>query len=154
MSIRGRCSCGNIEVHWHSIDLSVIPRKCQCQYCLSKNAAYVSKSGTRVTIKIHNEKMHYIHKQGSRSAEFHECANCEDLVFVTAQIDGEIFCAINAKCLNNPQGFSAGKEMDLSDQSAAEKLDRWRQNWCRLVLVTSQGSKGALRRDGLTAAPA
>jgi hypothetical protein len=149
MSIRGRCRCGNIEVHWHSIDLSVTPRKCQCQYCLSKNAAYVSKSGTRVDVQIHKENLHNIHQQGTKSAKFHECANCEDLVFVTAQIDGEIYCALNSNCLNNPQGFSPGAKMNLSSQTAEEKLDRWRQNWCHPVLITNQCSS-----DAVSGAPA
>ena len=83
------------------------------------------------------------------SAEFHECSNCHDLVFVTAQIDGDLFCALNSNCLSNPQGFGLGYEMKLFDQTATEKIDRWRQNWCHPVLITSQGS-----RDAVTGGPA
>jgi len=141
LSIRGHCKCRNIDVHWHSRDYTVVPRRCQCRYCLSKNAAYVSKSGTRVDILIRKSGLHIIHQQGSRSAEFHECGNCQDLVFVTAWIDGELFCALNANCLANPQGFSPGSEMTLFDQTATEKKNRWRQNWCHPVFIARQEGK-------------
>jgi hypothetical protein len=144
MSIRGRCTCGNIAVHWHTVDYSVIPRLCQCQYCTGKHAAYVSKSGTKVDILIHKKGMHRIHRQGSKTAEFHECANCDDLVFVTARIDEELYCALNSNCLRNPRGFSPGVKTEFSDQTAATKLDRWRQNWCHPVRIAGQGSSGAV----------
>ena len=144
MSIRGQCTCGNIAVHWHTVDYSVTPRMCQCQYCSSKSAAYVSKSGTRVDILIHKEGKHRIHRQGTKTAEFHECTNCHDLVCVTAWIDGDLYGALNSNCLSNPRGFSPGIKIDVSDQTAATKLDRWRQNWCHPVIITSQGRNAAV----------
>lgn len=149
MAILGCCKCKNIEVRWYLTDYRVIPRKCQCQYCISKNATYVSETGTRVEVLIHTENLHQVHKQGTRSAEFHLCGGCDELVFVTALIDGELYCALNSNSINNPLGFRSSIKMQFFDQSATEKKDRWHQNWCHPVLITSQGSS-----DAETGAPA
>lgn len=135
MSIRGHCRCRNIEVHWQLVDYSLVPRRCQCEYCLARDAAYVSKAGSRVDITIHKPALHEIHQQGSMSASFHECGHCHDLVLVTAEIDGELFGALNANCLHNPRGFGESVAMTLYDQSAEQKIARWRQNWCHPVFI-------------------
>jgi hypothetical protein len=142
MSMHGSCKCRNIEVHWHTVDYSLVPRQCQCDYCGQKDAAYVSKSGTRVDIHIHSERLHNTVMQGSNSALFHECGNCGQLVFVTAEIDGELFGALNANCMDNKLGFSAPIGVDFSNQSAGEKLIRWRDNWCHPVFISCHSTSG------------
>jgi hypothetical protein len=140
MTMRGSCKCNNIEIVWHTVDYSVVSRKCQCQYCVEKNAAYVSKSGSRIDIRIHNEKMHKSVQHGTNSAQFHECGNCGELVFVTVDIEGDIFGALNANCLQNKQGFSAPVVTNFSSQKAEERIERWRRNWCHPVHIASQGT--------------
>lgn len=144
MSIRGGCKCNNIQILWHTVDRSLVPRECQCDYCLSRSISYVSKSGTRVEISIHNESLHHLRQQGTRSATFHECGNCGELVFVTSEIDGELYCTLNSNCISNPFGFGASVRMEVHNQTAAERINRWRQNWCRPVLITSQSGRDAV----------
>ncbi len=138
MSLRGSCRCNNIQVLWHTVDYSVVPRACQCEYCLAKGAAYVCKSGTAVDVRIHKEQLHRISTHGSKTARFHECGNCGVLVFVSAQIDGDTYGVLNAGCIKNSIGFAAPVKMDFSEQTAEQKRDRWRQNWCYPVTVSSR----------------
>ena len=135
MSMRGSCKCNNIDVSWHTVDYSVVPRKCQCQYCMEKDASYVSKSRSRVVIHIHNAKLHKSVQHGTNSAIFHECGHCGELVFVTADIGGDIFAALNANCLENRRGFSDPVVTNFSNQSAEERIERWRRNWCHPVII-------------------
>ncbi len=135
MSMRGHCKCNNIEVVWRTLDFSVVPRACQCEYCLAKGAAYVSKFGTAVEVLIHKDRLHSIIAHGSGTARFHECGNCGDLVFVTAQIDGEIYGVLNALCMKNRLGFLAPVKTDFMSQTEEERRDRWRQNWCCPVTI-------------------
>ncbi|MBV1908008.1 MAG: hypothetical protein KUG78_01735 [Kangiellaceae bacterium] len=135
MSILGHCKCKNIKVTWHVIDYSMSPRACQCDYCSSKNAAYVSKSGSKVEVKINDKSHHKIVTQGSQTAKFHECANCNDIVFVTAEIAGLVYGIINADILQNKFAFSAPQETDFSGQSQQQKLERWQKNWCCPVTI-------------------
>ena len=128
--MRGNCRCNNIQIVWHTVDYSVVPRACQCEYCLTKGAEYVSKSGTAVDVVVHKERHHRIIMHGSRIARFHECANCGDVVLVTAEIDGTNYGVLNAMCMKNKLGFPAPVQAYLSDRTAEQKRDRWRQNWC------------------------
>ena len=135
MSITGSCDCNNFEIFWHTVDHSLVPRACQCDYCLPRGAAYVSKSRTKFDVLIHNTKLHKQVQQGSHTAVFHECAGCEQVVCVTSEIDGEMFGALNARCLNNKFGFPAPIQTDFGEQTADQKRERWRQNWCCPVKV-------------------
>ena len=116
---------------------NLIPRACQCDYCASKAAAYVTQSGTKFDVLIHSEKLHKKIQHGSSSAVFHECGNCDQVIFVTAEINGELYGALNANHLNNKLGFSTRVEVDFSSQTAIQKQERWRKNWCHPVLVKS-----------------
>ncbi len=138
MRLLGSCDCHNIEVAWHTVDHSLVPRACQCAYCFGKSAAYVSKSGTRVDVRIRNSRLHKTIQHGSHSADFHECTNCDQVILVTAEIDGELYGALNANKLENRFGFPAPIEVNFSSQSAVEKRERWRQNWCYPVRITTQ----------------
>ena len=133
--LAGSCSCNNMRVNWHTLDHSLVPRACQCVYCLSRSAAYVSKSGTRFEVFIGNSDLHRTSRQGSNSAVFHECAYCNELVFVTASIESDQYGALNANCLNNTFGFGPARPVDYGGQSAQQKLDRWKLNWCCPVLI-------------------
>jgi hypothetical protein len=131
----GSCKCNNIEVRWRTLDFSVVPRACQCEYCRARGAAYVSKSGTSVEVKIRKESLHKLVEQGSKSATFHECAGCGEVVLVTAIIEGETYGALNANCMINKHGFSEPVQTHFSNQTAGQKCERWRQNWCHPVLI-------------------
>lgn len=135
MTMRGSCECNNIKIAWQIVDCSLVPRACQCEYCLSKSAAYVSKAGTKFEAVIQNKNLYKIIQHGSNCAKFYECANCSQVVFVTAEIEGEIYGALNANCLHNKLGFSPSIQTNVSAQSADQKRERWRQNWCCPVLI-------------------
>lgn len=135
MTMQGSCTCNNFHVAWQTVDYSVVPRRCLCSYCKPRGVAYVTKSGTRVQVSIRYPALHNILRHGSEAAEFHECGNCHDLVLVTVDIQGEVYGALNANCLHNKQGFAPAVDTDFSDQGAAEKLQRWRQNWCHPVEI-------------------
>jgi hypothetical protein len=135
MSKKCGCDCNNIEVIWDVSDCDSAPRACQCDYCFSKSAAYVSKSGTAFEVVIRNSTLHSTVQHGSNSAVFHECARCEQIVFVSAEIEGTLYGALNVKHLSSKQGFSAPIKMDFSGQTAEQKRERWRQNWCHPVRI-------------------
>ena len=126
----GSCSCRNFELDWQLIDLSLVPRACQCDYCRPRSLAYVSKPGSRFTVTVHNSQFHQVVQQGSQSAHFHECSHCATLVCVTADIDGRTYGAVNAACMDNKLGFAEPVSFSVGGLSAMDKQQRWRQLWC------------------------
>ncbi len=135
MSIRGSCTCNNIQVVWHTVDRSLVPRECQCSYCLFNRFAYVSKARTRFDVIIHRESSHSIHQQAVGRANFHRCQNCGDIVFATSEIDGELYGSLNANCLNSRSGFGAPVNTNRHTQTTIQNENEWRQNWCHPVVI-------------------
>ena len=130
MSLRGRCACGNLQLHWQTVDYSIVPRACQCAYCLKRGARWVSKSGTRFAVSARDPNACHVARQGSGIAEFHECLSCGSVVAVTALIDGNTYGALNSACLHNPRGFVSSVSTNPSALSPDEKRARWQDNWC------------------------
>lgn len=134
MSIKGSCQCKNIKIVWYCFDYSMFPRACQCEYCVSKNAAYVSKSGTHFDVSIKDVSLHKVVTQGSLSASFHECSICGDIVFVSVEIEGQTYGALNANILVNKFGFNKPQKVSFDGQTSSEKQQRWKNNWCWVTL--------------------
>lgn len=135
MAITGHCDCNNISIRWHCIDHSLVPRACQCDYCSSHRAAYVSKSASRVEINIQQPQYHRSIQHGSHSAVFHECSHCRQVVFVTADIDGVLYGALNARLLDNKISYTSPVATDFSEHSGEQKRQRWSKNWCYPVII-------------------
>ena len=134
--MRGHCKCRNIELVWHCVDFSIVPRKCQCSFCSDKDMAYVFKAGTRIDMQVHKNSSYQTRTQGSGTARFHQCSGCGEVVAVTAEIEDQTFAALNARCMQNKFGFAAPREPEFHEQTVEEKLRSWRQNWCCPVRIT------------------
>ena len=120
MSLYGGCDCKNIEIVWHIADQEFVPRACQCEYWQSKSAAYVSQPNSSIEVTVRNSALHRQIQHGSNSAVFHECSNCEEVVFVTAEIDSDIYGARNANQFEDQSAVLAPVKMNFSSQSGEE----------------------------------
>ena len=130
------CGCGNIELHWQLVDLSLVPRACDCDYCSGHGANWVSKSGTRVKAVVHNPLYYRIVRQGSETAEFHECTRCQVPVFASATVDEQDYAVINAGCLANTPGFNDPVPASFAGETADQRAQRRERNWCLLTRLT------------------
>ncbi|MCX2975128.1 hypothetical protein EYC87_16210 [Halieaceae bacterium IMCC8485] len=134
--MKGACGCGNIELHWQLVDLSLVPRACACDYCSGYGANWVSKSGTRVRAVIHNPLYYSVVRQGSETAEFHECMRCQLPVFASATVDEQDYAVINASCVANPRGFGDPVPAFFGAESVEQRAQRRMHNWCLLTQLT------------------
>jgi len=146
MRIIGNCKCKNLTVDWRIRDFSLIARACQCQYCSSKQAHWISKSGSRFSLNIRYPNTYQVKKSGYGLAEFHECMNCEDVVAASVVIDNKTYGAINAKCLSQLKRFPAGREvLPEKNQTDIDRQKMWQQNWCSPVEIITPEQTTKLR---------
>ncbi|GAB5451475.1 MAG: hypothetical protein Hals2KO_18030 [Halioglobus sp.] len=136
MTLSGACACNNLSVIWRTVDVSLVPRACQCDYCRGKQVAWVSKQGSAVKLTALKKALHRVVEQGGAGAQFHECLNCAAVVCVTAEIEGETYGAVNVRCLQRAGQFPQPVETDTSGLGAEEKRARWRANWCCPVQIS------------------
>ena len=125
----GSCTCGSAHFE---IDLSAaisayFARACDCSFCTSKNARYLSdpKGGLKVRFSGTPD----IIQQGSEQAEFLHCPQCGDLVCVICRMGRHSIGAINTSI--SPIFDDLTESVSTSPQllSAQEKIDRWQSVW-------------------------
>ncbi len=125
------CQCKNIEVDWNTVNSAIVARKCGCQYCIEKDADYVSDADSQVSFKINNPQQHKSVQQGTNTADFHECTNC-GLVLVTCEIEGVVYAVLNAKVLAL-KNYSLNQTLnDLTNESIDLRLARRQKTWIKV----------------------
>lgn len=137
----GSCRCKNLRVNWQIKDFSLIPKACGCNYCVSKNAAYVAKPGSKFTLSVQHANQYRAHANGrpspdgEPSAVFHECLFCEELVAVTCTIDEVSYGIINVNALDQRERFPETKSYSFVDQALPVRLEHRKNNWSYPVSI-------------------
>jgi len=134
--MKGHCRCRNISLDWQTVDQSLVPRRCGCSFCLARDLTWVSKAGTRLRVTVNNPRYHELLRQGTETAEFHRCSYCDQVVFASSEINGDLFAVISAASLHNPAGFAEPVLADFDGEPVGDRLDRRRRNWCGPVRIT------------------
>jgi hypothetical protein len=129
--VEGGCRCGNISyVAEFSQELRVYtPRACDCEFCRSHGAAYVSDKAGALTLKIKNKEEFDKYRQGSRIADFLICRNCGVMVGVCYEDGGRVYGSINIRSCGECDLFGDSKEMALAELSDEDRVKRWKENW-------------------------
>jgi len=121
------CNCKNLKITWDLRDLSITPRACQCDYCLSHDIQWLSKPGST---------SYETNKTGTRSAVFHKCSYCQTVIASTATINNRHYGAVNRNCLIEKHRFPKPKPVTIdNDQTARDRKTIWQQNWCSQVTI-------------------
>jgi len=132
----GGCHCGALRWEFEGDqDLSaLVPRACDCDFCMRHRAAWVSDPDGRLRIRAADPALQR-YRQGSGQAEFLLCRICGVLVAVIARADdGRLLGAANRNAFDAPVRF--GDEAVVSPRVLAPeaKLARWTQVWMPVEL--------------------
>ena len=132
--MKGSCHCGNIEITWFWENPERIhPVICDCDFCTSRRAQYVFRSGTALQIRIKNPSNHSRMKQGTGTAVFHECLGCQMLIGVTVESGGKIYGAINRSCFARETVFGDPVTVQNDNAPIETRIHRWERYWCNPV---------------------
>lgn len=126
----GSCRCGNVELHWQLVDHSLVPRCCQCEYCATRELAWVSKSGTRLRSTVRRSAFYRTVTHGTQTARFHECTYCDTPVFASSEVEGDHYAVVNAACVQAPEIFMPARSISFTDETLAQRQKRRKSNWC------------------------
>jgi hypothetical protein len=101
-TIKGGCHCGSIS---YSAEIpnapsKYSPRECNCKYCSSHGASYVSDKKGKLTISIKDSHEISKYRQGSRIADFLVCRTCGVMTSVCYEENGQIYASINIRSAN------------------------------------------------------
>ena len=103
------------------------PRKCDCDFCMMRNASSLSHPGG--SLHIETLAPLTINKHGSEQASFLTCSNCNSLVCVVCQFATGLKGAVNAKLLSESGRLKNPVVVSPKQLSPKEKLSRWESLW-------------------------
>ncbi len=134
---KGGCDCGNLSLKITTDDalLDAEPRACDCHFCVSHGAEWVSIPHASLEITVNNEAALSLYKQGSETASFWLCQHCGVVVAVTADIDDKRVGAVNRRALADADSFKPATSASPKTLSATEKKARWSELWIQSVTV-------------------
>lgn len=129
--IVGGCHCGNISyaAEMPNVPSGYNPRACDCRFCVSHGALYVSDSKGSLIIRIRNESEVSKYRLGSKIADFLICKKCGVLTNVCYQEDGCLYGSINVRSAGDYSGFGDSRVAQLQELSDEERIERWKKYW-------------------------
>lgn len=146
MQISGHCHCGNISFILECLpDPAEIPaRACTCSFCTAHNGVWTSLPNAKLGVRINNLEWVDRHTFATGSAEFHICKHCGDVPFVSSQIDGRLFAAVNVNALQDVSpSLLKYSQANFDAEALADRLKRRRQGWIAEVSITGNSSSEA-----------
>jgi len=135
--VTGECHCGNISYLAEiSYDLSVTkPRACDCEFCTTHGASYVSDRNGSLKIKIKKAIELSKYRQGTRIADFLICKNCGVLVGVCYEEHGIVYASLNTKSLHTNNELSESQIISPKQLTDKERIKRWKEFWFSNVKI-------------------
>ena len=130
-TVRGGCHCGNVayEITVEAAGALAV-RGCGCDFCTKHGAAWWSRPGARLSVRISEPDRLQAYAFGTETAEFRICGCCGVLAFVTCTIEGRDHAVVNARTFENVELLGARTEAgDLSGETRQERLDRRKRTW-------------------------
>ncbi len=137
MLYTGQCRCGAIRYEWHTAQAlsQKVARACQCSYCLSKDAAYLSEPDATLSIRQQPDSTHKV-QHGFKTCDFIECAHCETLVYVCCAIDDRLYAIINAATLDDQSQLTQPPvPMVFAEETSAARTARRAKHWISHVHI-------------------
>lgn len=135
---KGSCKCGNI-----ALTIELPPgeeigeaRECDCEFCVSYVASYVSNPRGNVCFEITDENKVEKSRQGTNTAFFLVCSACKVLVSANYEENKNMYSSVNVGCIQNikPSGTNLVSPRLLDKE---QKVSRWKELWFKSSVTTN-----------------
>ncbi len=148
MLIAGSCHCGNLSfnLNWAPEPEAIPARACGCTFCTKHGGVWTSCPTGSVEVRIQDPERMSRYLFGTRTAEFHVCAQCGAVPLVTSQLTGRLYAVVNVNTFDNVDNsliYRAAASFEGED--AQTRLARRARNWIPTV-VFSEGSADCVTR--------
>ena len=132
MLISGRCHCGNIAftLDWKPEPTEIPARACTCSFCTKHGGVWTScpTGSLKVTVKQPSRASSYAF--GTKTAQFHVCADCGVVPVVTSRIDDQLYAVVNVNAFEGVDPALLRRTSSTFDgESEVERLSRRKRNW-------------------------
>ena len=132
MQILGKCHCGNIafSLAWDPAPAEIQARACTCSFCVKHGGVWTSNPKGRLKVTVKDKSRVSTYAFGTKTAEFHVCANCGVVPVVTSRIDGTLYAVVSVNAFENvdPKLLKRG-QASFDGEGTDDRLARRKRNW-------------------------
>ncbi|KJV36904.1 hypothetical protein VI08_01500 [Luteibacter yeojuensis] len=136
MRIHGACHCGNIafDLAWPG-GVAVTPRECACAFCRKHGAAWTGHPDAAVDVRVGDDASVSRYRFGTRTADFHVCAQCGAVPVCTSLVDGKTYAVVNVRLFEGDVALAEPAAVDFDGEEEGDRLARRARNWISRVAV-------------------
>jgi len=133
--VTGECHCGNISyvAEMPKAPSTYKPRACDCNFCVSHGAEYISDKNGFLIFTIKNKSEINRYKQGSQILEFLICKKCGVLVGALYKDETNIYSSINIRPSRSAYEFGLTEEISPEQLNDKQRIELWKSFWFRNV---------------------
>jgi hypothetical protein len=132
MRIEGGCHCGNIRyaLDWPGEAAGIRARACGCSFCVKHGGVWTSHPGARLAAEVGDASVLTRYRFGTGTADFHVCARCGAVPYVTSAIEGRLYAVVNVNTFEgiDPAALSRSPA-SFDGEGVGDRLGRRKRNW-------------------------
>ena len=132
MLIRGSCHCGNIAftLDWSPEPTEIPARACTCSFCTKRGGVWTSCPTGALTVRVRDAEQVTRYSFGTKTADFHVCAQCGVVPVVTSRIQGHLYAVVSVNAFDNVDAAllrhgSASFDTENEEQRLARRTRNW-----------------------------
>jgi hypothetical protein len=136
MLIAGKCHCGNISfsLSWEPSPTEIPARACGCSFCTKHVGVWTSNPQGSLKIVVKDPSRVSRYEFGTRTAEFHICAQCGIVPVVTSRIDDRLYAVVNVNAFEGiDPSLIRRAPVSFEDEVPESRLARRKRNWIASV---------------------
>lgn len=140
MRIDGKCHCGNVRytLDWPVEAADIAVRACDCTFCTKHGGSWTSHREADLAARIADASLVSRYRFGTQTADFHVCARCGVVPFVTSEIDDRLYAVVNVNTFEGIDPASLTRVSTSFDGEGTEdRLERRKRNWIRSVRIST-----------------
>lgn len=138
MQIEGGCHCGNIRyvLQWPGEGGDIGVRVCGCSFCVKHGGSWTSHREAALAATVRDATQHSKYRFGTATADFHVCARCGVVPFVTSAVDGGLYAVVNVNTFEGIDPKSLARtSTNFDGEGEGERLARRQRNWIPSVTI-------------------
>jgi hypothetical protein len=138
--ITGSCHCGNLgfALDWEPEPMEIPARACGCSFCVKHGGVWTSCPTGRLRISVRRSDRVIPYTFGTKTAQFHVCADCGVVPVVTSRIAGRLYAVVSVNAFDNVDASRLARTPASFDgESEADRLARRQRNWIGQVEFVS-----------------